>query len=520
MRRIPSVPLGALVALGVVLLAGAAVRPPREAPLRVRVAWDRPAQTLHGFGASDAWSVQHVGLWPGPTRDSIADLLFSRDTDADGKPRGIGLSIWRFNIGAGSAAAGEASGIRRPWRRAEGFLRDDGSYDWSRQAGQQWFLRAARDRGVRTLIAFANSPPVQLTRNGLAYGDGGAGSNLDPARYADYATFLATVARHFEDEGLGFDYISPINEPQWDWSEGNGQEGSPYRNDEIVALTRVLARHFEDADVAARIELPEAARLDFLVAGDTDRPERDDQLETLFGDARLQALPAVAPSVAGHGYGTTWPVERMVEIRRRLRTGLAAVDADLEYSMTEYCILEDNEEIQGPGRDLGIDPALYVARLIHVDLAVAEATSWQWWLAVSPYDYKDGLVYVDRDSRRVHDSKLLWALGNFSRFLQPGAVRLHVSRDDGADPVDQAAGLMVSAYRSADGRTPVVVAVNYGTAARPVLAEVAGVPVADRPRAWQPYVTDASRDLAPGAAVPAGQAAVVPPRSVVTLVGR
>lgn len=35
-----------------------------------------------------------------------------------------------------------------------------------------------------------------------------------------------------------------------------------------------------------------------------------------------------------------------------------------------------------------------MARVIHYDIVVGGASSWQWWLAISPYDYKDGLVCV------------------------------------------------------------------------------------------------------------------------------
>lgn len=489
--------------------------PVRE-PVRVTVRWAEAAQPLHGFGASDAWSIQHVGLWPDSSRRSIAELLFSTDLDDDGRPLGIGLSIWRFNIGAGSAEQGEASGIRDPWRRAEGFLQD-GSYDWSRQAGQQWFLRAAREYGVPTVIGFVNSPPVELTRNGLAYGDGRSEANLAPERYDDFAAFLTTVATHFRDEGLPLDYISPINEPQWDWSRGNNQEGSPYTNQEIVDFTRLLDRHLAEAGLATQIEIPEAARIDFLY-GEAGLPERDRQLQDLFGSADLQDLDRVAPKVAAHSYFTTWPVEAMIEQRQTLRSALDLTDPDLEYWMSEYCILADNEEIRGPGRDLGMDPALWVARLIHFDLTVAGAASWQWWLAVSPYDYKDGLVYVDRDDRAIHDSKLLWALGNFSRFLRPGAVRVTAARSDGTTAIDHARGLMVSAYRDAAGERPVVVAVNYGTADRPLVLDVAGMP-GGGPVAWQPYVTSAGRDLEPSDPVEPGTAFVVPGRAVVTLVG-
>ena len=49
-------------------------------------------QTIDGFGASDAWRCQFVGKnWPLEKRERIADLLFSRETDDQENPRGIGL---------------------------------------------------------------------------------------------------------------------------------------------------------------------------------------------------------------------------------------------------------------------------------------------------------------------------------------------------------------------------------------------------------------------------------------------
>jgi hypothetical protein len=47
---------------------------------------------------------ERTGRW-----ERIADLLFSREIDSQGRPKGIRLSIWRFNIGAGTAEHGEAS---------------------------------------------------------------------------------------------------------------------------------------------------------------------------------------------------------------------------------------------------------------------------------------------------------------------------------------------------------------------------------------------------------------------------
>ena len=68
-----------------------------------------PQQTIEHFGASDAWSMQNIGLWPEEeAQKQIADWLFSTENDANGQPRGIGLSLWRFNLGAGSAEQGDS----------------------------------------------------------------------------------------------------------------------------------------------------------------------------------------------------------------------------------------------------------------------------------------------------------------------------------------------------------------------------------------------------------------------------
>ncbi|MCK5704086.1 MAG: glycoside hydrolase, partial [Cyclobacteriaceae bacterium] len=54
------------------------------------------------------------------------------------------------------------------------------------------------------------------------------------------------------------------------------------------------------------------------------------------------------------------------------------------------CILQKNDEIKGGSkRDLGMPTALYVARIIHNDMVITNATSWQWWTAITQADYKD-----------------------------------------------------------------------------------------------------------------------------------
>ena len=434
-------------------------------------------QTMDGFGASDAWQCQFVGEhWPLEKRERIADLLFSRETDLRGNPKGIGLSLWRFNIGAGTTEQGDDAGIRNPWRRAECFQNAHGTYNWSKQAGQRWFLQAARRRGVEKLLAFPNAPPVHLSRNGKGYATTGrTGLNLKPEAFDDYAAFLVDVIEHFQKEGLPFDYLSPFNEPQWNWDEPK-QEGTPALNTELHTLIRHLSSELSRRKLTTQLVIGEAGTIGH-VARKVDNDGRDDQARFFFSPASpgyLGDLPNVAPLISAHSYFSVWPLDQQVENRRALHAALLAVSPSLGYWQSEYCILEQNDEIRGGNRrDLGMNPALFVARIIHHDLTLAHARSWQWWTAVSQVDYKDGLVYLDDGSQGdtgrmgprttslmtngvVRESKLLWTLGNYSRFVRPGMVRIKCEVQP-AQSVEN--GLLASAYTGADGRT-VVVLVN------------------------------------------------------------
>ena len=93
-------------------------------------------QTIDGFASSDAWDMDFIGkYWSNSNKEGIAKLLFSRNIDSKGRPEGIGLSMWRVNVGGGSSEQGDASGIPDKYeRRVECFLNQDGSYNWSKQA--------------------------------------------------------------------------------------------------------------------------------------------------------------------------------------------------------------------------------------------------------------------------------------------------------------------------------------------------------------------------------------------------
>lgn len=413
-------------------------------------------QTIDNFGASDAWSCQFVGKWPDEQKNRVADLLFSLEENADGSPKGIGLSCWRFNIGAGSADQKGETKINDPWRRTECFLQSDETYNWLKQAGQRWFLQAAKQRGVESFVGFVNSPPVWLTKNGRANSDGGNSMNIPKENLAKFSEFMVEVTKNIQkNEGILFDYLSPVNEPQWDWKDG--QEGSPWTNAEIAQLCRQLGNDLQKSGLSTKISIPDAGQLNHLYDRGND-VERGFQIREFFSkqsEIYIGNVPEVAPKIAGHSYFTTTNDMVLTEVRTKLRNEIEKVDPELEFWMSEYCILGDNDGFKGNGRDLGMETALFVANVIHADLTVANASAWQWWLAVSPYDFKDGLVYIDKSEPggNIYESKLLWALGNYSRFIRPGAKRVSVEAPENPD-------MKISAFQNKNDEL-VVVIINH-----------------------------------------------------------
>ena len=124
----------------------------QRADINYRIVTGQPLQVMEHFGASDAWSMHVLGKWPEEKQKQIADWLFSTENDANGKPKGIGLSLWRFNLGAGSTEQGDASQIGSPWMRTECFLQPDGSYvkvnrrGRKRLCAQEYFCQEAVQR--------------------------------------------------------------------------------------------------------------------------------------------------------------------------------------------------------------------------------------------------------------------------------------------------------------------------------------------------------------------------------------
>jgi len=472
-------------------------------------------QVMENFGASDCWTVQMVGQWPEEKKEQMARWLFSMDTLDSGQPAGIGLSAWRFNIGAGSAEQGEASQIGDPLRRATCFMSADGSYDWNKQPGQQWFLRTAHEHGVPTLIGFSNSPPVHFTRNGLAHGDSKEKSNLSHDQSEAFAAFLATVAEGLKREtGIELDYISPVNEPQWDWTDG-GQEGCHMTNLQVRDVTRFLDSELEKRPaLETRILLAEAGEWDYLFEkGEVN----GDQIDYFFGGERnpLHLTTRMEYAISAHSYYTTHPHVTLVQTRQQA-WNKASEYPGLRLWSTEYCPL-GNADLQQLGwsgwrKDLGMDVALHMGRILHHDLVDARVSAWQWWLGISSYDYPDGLIYVNgnEEDGTFTDSRIMWTLGNYSRFIRPGARRIRAE--------SEWKELLVTAFIDRERATFTVVMLNTSKEELPAHVQLPGL----EGLVFKPYISSdaVGHKLAPLEEISSDQKFEIPARSAITFVAR
>lgn len=502
----------------------------------IKIDLNQELQTMDGFGASDAWRCQMVGKnWPLEKKNAIADLLFSQEIDKQGNPKGIGLSIWRFYLGAGSTEQGSNSGITDEWRRSECFQNPDGSYDWNKQEGQRWFLQAAKKRGVEKFLAFTISPPVQMTINGKAFSPQKQNMNIKKGMLPIYADFLVeTIDNLQRKEGIIFDYLSPINEPQWDWMAGsNGQasqEGTPATNEEIYDFAKLLSDKLNSKSIKTEIVLGEAAIINYLYENVNDE-NRDDQINAFFGSTatNISKLPNVKNVITGHSYFSVWPVKDQIAYREKLNSRVKQVQ-NLKYWQTEYSILETPGETEIPGgsghqRDLGMKTALFVARLMHNDIAVANASSWQWWTALTRADFKDGLIYLDDGTNNgsmidgyckndgfFHDSKLLWAFGNYSRFVRPGMIRVHASNQNEKTESEK---IMITAYKDSIKKRIVIVVINTDDSPRTYKLNLSS-PL--EKNALSPYITSENSNLKRGEILKNNRIEI-PAKSVSTFIG-
>jgi len=383
------------------------------------------AQTMAGFGASGDWWVNPVQYFPASAQRHIADLLF---TD-----QGLALSQYRYNIGGGGVGADKPTGGESELgfqdRAPETFYVAPGIYNWSHDAGGTTFLRYAAADRVPDIVANVNSAPPEFTTNGQSCG--GELNSSDVQAYADY---LTTVITHIHDAWhITIPYISPMNEPDYTRSDCT-QEGM-----EVPPSLRATVVQDLGKDLAAQAPYAHIIADESSDVGSQFIPE----LAQWMGVAGTSQYVA---ALATHTYD--FPSDATMQ-----QAAALAQQYGKQLWATEICCMIYNGPSSSPSYGEQFDPTitggLSMAQIIYEDLTSGNVSAFDWWVALSASEacdptqpscmttvnstgWNDGLLYFDPNfatdqNYNVYPTKRFYTLGQFSRFVRPGAVRHDVT---------------------------------------------------------------------------------------------
>ena len=455
--------------------------------MRLNIQPEKEYQIYRGIGASGAWWAQIVGSWTHmdeasglSVRDRIAELLYSKEN-------GIGMNIYRYNIGAGSKHSGKGE-YSQPARATECFEVAPCEYDWSRDAGAVYMMRKCVENGANEVIFFVNSPIERLTKNGLAHNKKHQlfHENIKRRNYRHFAKYCLDVTEHFVNEGIPVKYLSPVNEPIWVWN--GGQEGCFYRPRSVRKVFQVFS---EEMDKRA---LGKAVKLSGAESGDL-RWFNKSYTRQLLKDKNVRAH---LDGVDVHSYCLPIPIPINIPFLndrlgfvKRFRRFMDKRYPDVPVVMSEWT------HMQG-GRDYGMDSALVTATTMYEDFTLLNAVSWQHWIAVSEVDYCDGLIYINLEDKSFEITKRYYVTGNYTRYVSPGARRIYATTDD--------SDVLVTAFK--DGSRIVLILVNNSGKNKELSLPVKGDVLIS--------VTDENNSLSERVAV--SDVVCITPKSVTTVV--
>lgn len=410
-------------------------------------------QEITGWGTSAAWWAQIAG--DSENAEELAKLLYSEE--------GLGLNIYRYNVGGGEKDNPNTRLPGNEWRATESFLvynetTGEYEYDWTKDAAAQKMLELSLSHGcIDTVVLFANSPHYSMTESGSAAGSYEENTcNLKEGCADDFAKYMCDVAEYFISKGVPVKYISPINEPQWTWGGGwVGQEGCHYELEDIIEVGEAFAAEIKARNLDVKLSLAESGCVS------------DDTMNYIDAISQNEAIMEVLGTYAYHSYWTD-------DIAYKYAFGqyMEKNYGDIELEMSEWCELPNEHKIDE------IEAAVLMAREISEDISLTGVNSWTSWVAVNDGMYNaDSMIGANDDCSEYAIGKRYYAMAHFTKFVPVGSktVDFNVSNADISvekawwdNVVDGKAydhyiidnRLNVSAFKTPDGNYVAVIANN------------------------------------------------------------
>ncbi|HUZ25650.1 MAG TPA: cellulose binding domain-containing protein [Streptosporangiaceae bacterium] len=432
-------------------------------------------QTMAGFGASEGFGeASTVMNASSAVQQQALNLLYSPTS-------GAGLTILRNEISADSGATIEPTNPGGPTATPNYAALASIGQD----QGQLWFAQQIKARyGVTNVVADAWSAPPFMKVNGSTSGGGalcgvpGASCSSGDWRQA-YANYLVQYAKDYAAAGDPLTYIGPENEANFAPSSYDGMTLSPAQTANLID---VLGPTVTGSGLSTKIECCATEGWDFAQQY----------------AAAIEADPTAnsyTPVFTSHGY-TQAPTSPL--------SGWSKQAWETEWSTFDSW---------DPAWDDGSDASgLTWAQHIYTGLTASNLSAFlYWWGSTTPAENGDNEGLIQINGSTVAPSGRLWAFANYSRYVQPGAVRIAATSSNSA--VD------LTAFKNTDGSVSIV-ALNTASSADPITYSLAGTGTASGATVT-PYLTNASSDAAAQATTTvSGSAfsATIPARSLVTYV--
>lgn len=322
-------------------------------------------------------------------------------------------------------------------------------------------LRKAVARGAKVELSL-QSPPASMKDNG-SFNNGGS---LLTSQYGAYAAYIVNYINVFAAQGVPIDVVSVQNEPNISYSSLGACLWTAAQFQTFVRDN--LGPAFAANGITAKI----------MIGEESDWFNSDLTAATLNDSAAVGYVSIVA----GHGYGLGG-----VDGTNNLYCCHDATAYPLAITKGKHIWQSEvNGGLIVSGGNWTFDPsiadAMVWAHNIHDYLTVANVSGWQYWdLVTCCGNFNFGLT-----DQSFNPAKRFYAVGNWSKFVRPGWVRI----DAAANPQS---GVYISAFKDPVSAAFAIVAVNQNSTGVGMDFSLSGFPSVT---SVTPTLTSATVDLA------------------------
>lgn len=356
-------------------------------------------QTIWGFGGAANHPVQDLSTkFSAADQKIVLDKLFRTDND------NAGLSIVRLEINPFRPTDTD------PNNRIQYTCEpSDGVWDWSSDQYQRWFAQEAinRSNGIH-FLACPWSPPGWMKSNNSPIG-----GSLSSAYYDKFANYMKTYVDHYRNI-YGFDirWLSIQNEP----TNSTTYASCTYSNSAMDIVAGKVADAIHSLNQGVMVGAPEGATRAISVT---------------FMNAMSASTKSKLDFILTHDYkGTT--------------TGLMGFGKP---------VINTEVWSENTTDDVTITDGLRWANAIQDALVERNEPGWLYWWLLDANSGPQGLAIIK--SGTISFPKRLYAMGQFSRFMREGDVRINA--------ISTNSNLAVVATKNASEKASVLVINNSTT---------------------------------------------------------